>query len=328
MNAAEFYRGFLLNNGRLVVLAMDPNLQIVEAGQGCVQALGYPTEELVGRNLYEFLVAESRDATYQLTDVDHFANETITLRTADGRKTPLLASFFRDDKGVVLVGEVLDLDVKNRDALLEMHKKSFSLAKEIEELRQRNENLDMVNHWLREKAVTDPHTGLYKRNHLDRLLKAEWERAKRYMADLSFMLTGIDGLRAFREVQGDDAATRVMRGVSRVLDGRKRLFDILGHFDNETFFLILPHTNAKGAREFGERLLQMLHNREIRAGGYPFHIFLSIGTASYHNRNLPLKSHEELIHASVDFLGQAQLAGGNQVFSRQSPPTKLRVANP
>ena len=173
--------------------------------------------------------------------------------------------------------------------------------------------------------MTDPATGLYRRNHLDRLLRAEWERTKRHVNDLGFMLVSVDGLPALRELQGDDAADRVLRGVSRVLENRKRVFDILGHFDADSFFFVLPHTSLSGARELADRLLVMLRNREIRAGEYPFRIALSIGVACYHPRQYPVKSHEELIHLAMDARTQAQLAGGDQLISTQSPMANLRA---
>lgn len=325
MNAHEFFRGYLLRHARLLALALAPDLTITDASPACVKILGLPRDALVGKHLYELLVVDDVAASQHFWNEGHFYNETVTMRAAESGTVEIFASFVRDDSGSMFVGEPLDQDVRSRDVLLEVHKRSFSLAKNIEELDQRNKNLEMVNQWLREKSVTDPHTALYKRNHLDQLLRAEWNRAKRYLSDLSFMLVGIDGLRALREVQGPDAAARVVRGVARVLDGRKRLFDTLGHFDNETFFLILPHTAAQGAFGFGQRLVSILENREIRAAGYPFRIHLSVGTATYHYRQYPLKSHDELLHTTTDFLNQAQLGGGNQVFNRQSPLVGLRA---
>jgi diguanylate cyclase (GGDEF)-like protein len=328
MNANDFFRGYLLASARLIAVSLDRDLHVRAISPGCVQALGFPPDALVGRKIYELLIADDRDTHYNLEKVDNFTNEIINVRSQSGRKVPVYASFFREEDGALLVGEVLESGVRSQDALLEVHKKSFSLAKTVEELEQKIQNLDMVNQWLRDKAVTDPHTGLYKRNHLDKMLGAEWERAKRFMGDLSFMLVNVDGLRAFREVQGSEAGTRVIRGVARVLDGRRRLYDIFGNFDTETFFLILPHTEIQGALDFGSRLVKLLENREIRASGYPFSITLSAGVASYHHRRYPLKNHEELLHHAVDFLSEAQLAGGNQVVNRQSPMANLRAAIP
>ena len=214
---------------------------------------------------------------------------------------------------------------RDNEITLELHKKAFSLAKATEDLRRRNAYLELANRRMRESQVTEPSTGLYKRNHLDRLLRAEYERTRRHSDDLGFILTSIDGLRAFRELRGPEAAARVLRGVARVLDNRKRIFDILGHFDSDSFYLILPHTKIEGARELGDRLVEMLRNREIQAGDYPFRISLSIGIACYNNRRYPLKSHDELIHAAADALMRAQVAGGDKVQVAETTLGALRV---
>jgi diguanylate cyclase (GGDEF)-like protein len=319
-------RDYLFRNGRMLAMRMDPDLVIREVSPGCISALGYPEDELVGKSLYEFVIVDDEDAAARLWDSSSFENEVIRMRAAPNRAVSLYSSFYREDEGVLLFGEVIGTSVpRNQDVTIELHKRTFSLAKHVEELQRKNETLEMVNQRMRETSVTDTVTGLYKRNHLDRLLRAEWERAKRHNDDLTFLLVGVDGLGPFGDLQGAEAATHVVRGVARVLNVRKRLFDVLGHFDNETFYLILPNTSAGGGREFAERLVTMLENREIRVGDYPFRLFLSVGAAFYHSKQYPVKSPEELMHFAADGLLAAQAAGGNRATVAQKPIDNLRV---
>jgi len=317
---------YLFANTRLAVLRLDSELKVLEANQGCTRILGYPDEELVGRNLYELVVIDPEGTVEEMLEGERIEGELLKIRTAFEREATLYVFLFRDDEGALLIGEAMQAgNRQDSEITLELHKKAFSLAKTSEDLRRRNAYLELANRRMRESQVTDPITGLYKRNHLERLLRAEYERARRHHGDLSFMLVSVDGLRAFRELRGPEAATRVLRGVARVLDARKRVFDILGHFDADSFYLVLPHTSMEGARDLGERLLEMLRNREIQAGDYPFRIFLSIGIATYNNRRYPMRSHEELIHAAADSLMRAQVAGGDRVKLVEATPTNLRV---
>jgi len=322
----RFAWDYLVSNPRLVALRLDNELKVVEAGQGCVAALGFPPEELVGRGLYQILIMDPEGHTDRAVESGRFTGEMLAARDANDRRVDLIASFFRDRNGAVLVAESVQQAGRNvADITLELHKKAFTLAKSSEDLRRRNAYLELANRQIRDNQVTDPTTGLYRRNHLDRLLRAEWERTKRHGADLAFMLISVDGLPALRELQGTESADRVARGVARVLENRKRIFDILGHFDIDSFFLILPHTSLNGARELADRLLVMLRNREIRAGDYPFRISLSIGVSCYHPRHFPVKGHDELIHIAADARTQAQLGGGDQLSSIQTPVSNLRA---
>jgi diguanylate cyclase (GGDEF)-like protein len=312
----------------MLAMQLNSDLVIQDVSPGCVSAIGYPPEELIGRNLFEFVYTDRAEDAAAIWEGRSFEGEVVRMRSASNQTVSLLASFYREDEGVLLFGEVVPTGVvRGPDVTIELHKRTFSLAKTIEELQYRNDNLEMANQRMREQSVTDSTTGLYRRNHLDRLLKAEWERAKRRPDELSFLLVGVDGIKPFRELQGPAAAERVVRGVARVLEVRKRSFDILGHFDADTFFLILPSTSFHGAKDFAERLLTMLEGREIRTGGYPFKIYLSIGRSTVNGREFPVKTSDDLIHLANEALFAAQMGGGNRVMAVQTPlATPLRLA--
>ncbi|NLH49542.1 MAG: GGDEF domain-containing protein [Myxococcales bacterium] len=328
MNLDQLARNYLFQHSRLLALRLNNKLRIVEANPGTLNTLGVPPEELVGKSLYELVIADDDEMVDRVTAASQIEGEIVRMRSSNDREVSVLMSLYRAPDGVLVFGEAVgDSDPRRKDLTLELHKRSFSLAKTIEELRNRNENLETVNQWMREKSVVDPTTGLYKRNQLDRLLRTEWERAKRHLGELSFLLISIDGLQPFRELQGADAASLIFRGVARVLETRKRLFDVLGHFDDETLFLLLPHTPLDGARELADRLRRLLENREFRAGDYPFRILLSLGLAAYHHRFYPLRSHDELIHLAADAIAEARIDGGNQVRCTQVPVLTPPVPN-
>lgn len=320
MSIEGFAGEYLFNHGRLLVLLMDARLNILKASPGSTHSLGYPPDELIGKNLYELIMAGDSEATYRLDTAKSFEGESIRIRSAGGEAVTFYSSFYRDRDQLLLIGDNIGgRRLQDKEVAMELHKQTFHLSKTIEELQHRNENLMRSIQVMRSRSVTDLNTDLYKRQFLERLIKAEWERAKRFYGNLSVMLVRIDGLQAFRELQGDEATAAVVRGVARVLDSRKRQFDILGHYDNDTFFMILPHTSSDGAMGFAGRLVQLLEKRQVNAGDYPFRIFLSIGVSTYNHRNYPLRGYEELLHQASDALAQAQISGGNQARFNQTP---------
>lgn len=319
-------KDYLFANSRVIALQLDANLKILQANTGCTAILGYPIEELIGRRIYELLVVDPDVSLEAMFGAPHFEGEIIKFRAAFDHEITIFASFFRSDNAALFVGELVQNGVRQHtDITLELHKKTFVLAKSGEELQRRNAYLELANQRIRESLVTDPTTNLYKRNHLDRLLRAEWERTKRHNSNLCFFLISVDGLKALRELRGVEAATVITRGVARVLENRKRIFDVLGHFDADSFFLLLPHTPIDGARELAGRLSTLLENREIRVGDYPFHIFLSIGISVYNRHLYPAKGHEDLVHMAMEALLRAQLSGGNQVQVYEPQLASLRV---
>lgn len=325
----EFALRHLLDNSRLVTLVFDEKMNVIEAGQGCTAILGYPAEELIGRSIYEIIVVETDSDIRELIEETGFVNEMIRVRTAFDSDLSLFSSYQRvgDGKRAFLVGQAIQPgSVKHNEITMELHKQAFSLAKSGEELRRRNAYLELANQRIRDSKVTDANTGLFKRNYLERLLRTEWERARRHQDDISFMLVGVDGLRALHELQGAEAVARILRGVGRVLENRKRIFDGLGHFDADGFYMILPHTSLQGARQLADRLIAMLRNREVRIGDYPFHIFLSIGVSWYNIHQSPMKSFDELIHHAADALIRAQMAGGNRIQATEPRSSTLHVA--
>jgi diguanylate cyclase (GGDEF)-like protein len=93
---------------------------------------------------------------------------------------------------------------------------------------------------------------------LDRRIREEFERARRYSLSFSLILLGVDELNGVRERLGPDAADRLKRDVADVLRRELRLPDFVVGYGASEFAIVLPETGPAGARQSVLRVRERL----------------------------------------------------------------------
>jgi len=84
---------------------------------------------------------------------------------------------------------------------------------------------------------------------LDRRMREELERARRYSLSFSLVLLGIEELRSVEEQGGPEAADQLRREVVDALRRELRLPDFVVTHGESEFAIILPETDQTGARQ-------------------------------------------------------------------------------
>ena len=107
-------------------------------------------------------------------------------------------------------------------------------------------------------GVTDVLTGCASLDALDRRLRDEFERARRYALRFAVVVIDIDRLRDINERLGQPAGDRVLAEVGAMMQREIRAPDFVARYGGDEFALILPETDALGGRHFVERLRQMM----------------------------------------------------------------------
>ena len=107
-------------------------------------------------------------------------------------------------------------------------------------------------------GVTDVLTGCASLDALDRRLRDEFERARRYSLRFALVVIDVDRLRDINERLGQEAGDRVLAEMGAMMQREIRAPDFVARYGGDEFALVLPETDAQGGRHFVERLRQVL----------------------------------------------------------------------
>ena len=155
--------------------------------------------------------------------------------------TPAGVFFLRTRQG--------DPDLTSRDiALAETIAKAAAKVLENEERRTA-----MFRRQLNAGAL-DVLTGCASLDGLDRRLRDEYERARRYRLRFCFAVLDVDQFRTLNERLGTQAGDRILADLGQLLQRELRSPDFVARYGGDEFALVLPETDARGARNFVQRL--------------------------------------------------------------------------
>jgi len=140
-------------------------------------------------------------------------------------------------------------------------------------LAERNDALATLSRQLRAQSVTDALTGLPNRRAFDERLSLEMAGARRYARPLAMVMLDLDRFKEVNDRLGHAAGDQVLRAVAAVLDRERRASDLVARHGGEEFAAILPHTGARAAVVWAERV-----RRAIAASGAP--VTASLGVSA------------------------------------------------
>lgn len=167
------------------------------------------------------------------------------------------------------------------------------------------------------QALVDGLTGLANRRECDASVVRELARASRHELQLALVVVDLDDFKNVNDVHGHPAGDAVLREVAAVLRETVRDSDLAGRWGGEEFVLILPRTDAAGAKQLAERVRAALEERTILSpDGVPLRVTASFGVAVFPDA----AGRTELVHAADAALYEAKRAGKNRVAT--APPVR------
>ena len=111
---------------------------------------------------------------------------------------------------------------------------------------------------LRSDARKDPLTGLANRRSWDERLEEEIERTRRAGTALSVAMIDLDNFKAVNDRQGHDAGDLLLQELSAAWQGVVRGGgDFLARLGGDEFGLLVPGSDASGARRLANRLVEV-----------------------------------------------------------------------
>ncbi|MBN2086515.1 MAG: GGDEF domain-containing protein [Anaerolineales bacterium] len=128
-----------------------------------------------------------------------------------------------------------------------------------------------------ELTLTDALTGIHNRRYFEIILQKEAERSQRYDRHLAIIMADIDHFKTYNDTFGHPAGDEALRRVAEgILASARRGLDLATRYGGEEFAIILPETDADGARVVAEAIREKIDSDT----GFLRRLTISLGVAS------------------------------------------------
>jgi diguanylate cyclase (GGDEF)-like protein/PAS domain S-box-containing protein len=230
-------------------------MNVLSANPAFERLLGYPLEEVIGKNLDEMI------APSQFWDQ---ANQ-YTQHVLCGEKVNCSVVRKRKD------GNLIDLDLFGVPVILDGKQIGvLGIYNDISERKRNEERLQYL-------ATHDSLTGLPNRSLFQDRLQNALERAQRNHKSLGILFMDLDGFKQVNDAYGHEIGDMVLRIVSQRLSSLLRASDTVARLGGDEFAFILDHTMKRSdALMIAERILEVL-KAPIRVKDQNVSISASIG---------------------------------------------------
>jgi diguanylate cyclase (GGDEF)-like protein len=164
-------------------------------------------------------------------------------------------------------------------------------------------------------AFKDELTGQYNYRFWIKRVREEVDRAARYKHVFAIVTVGLDRFSRFNETYGFAMGDRLLRDMGHWFKRSLRSCDLVARLGGDQYGLMLPETNAEGARVVAENILKGVEAfefaadpglKEIQSG-----LTVSIGIVEYPAHGLMI---EQLTERATQTLHDAKKKGGNSLI--------------
>lgn len=181
-------------------------------------------------------------------------------------------------------------------------------------LQESQRQLKEMNLKLLHLSTHDSLTNIPNRYHFDQAFSDEWSRTRRDNIPLSMIMIDIDFFKKYNDGLGHQAGDQCLAKVAGTLSNNlHRPADMIARYGGEEFVVLLPGTDAKGAKKIAARIHSEVTGLEIAhpdSSVSPF-VTISLGVAT----TIPDKMQrpDTLLHEADQALYYAKNNGRNQI---------------
>lgn len=127
-----------------------------------------------------------------------------------------------------------------------------------------------------DQAIHDPLTGVYNRNHFNRLVELEESRARNDGTTIGFIMVDVDSFKAINDTRGHQVGDTVLREVAAVLQRAVRRTDAVIRYGGDEFLIILSRVDSM--TEMVESRIRTMLANEVFPG---FTVTVSMGSSQW-----------------------------------------------
>jgi diguanylate cyclase (GGDEF)-like protein len=161
---------------------------------------------------------------------------------------------------------------------------------------------------LREKARTDPKTGLLNAAGWSTAVDAELTRAARADLTSGLLVIDLDHFKAFNDSYGHLAGDSILRTVADTISAEVRAYDIVGRFGGEEFVVLLPATSETETVHVAERIRARIASLPLPTPDDQLTVSIGVAVFPHHSKTL-----EELLHVADMAMYSAKASGRDRV---------------
>lgn len=194
--------------------------------------------------------------------------------------------------------------------LAQLERRNHSLEQQVAErtaeLVRLNEALQQKAEENRQLAETDALTGAASRYRLERVIKLECERSRRFKYAFSVIAMDVDDFKQINDNHGHSAGDQTLVKIVALVRTHIREIDLIARWGGDEFMVVLPNTGLADGRLVADKLRELIARSRVCE---QLDITLSFGLAEYQ----PDEPMSQLMVRVDRALYQAKLAGKNQI---------------
>ncbi len=268
-----------------------------------------------------YAVDEAQSATFESADTLLSLIKTIRLTSAG-----LTQGIERFDGDLKTIFEDQDRDYPQgvRDLIEELAASRATLQKSLQqshrELEDTRQRLDQVTSELklsRSQARIDPLTGAINRRGMDEIVEREMSRARRLHTALSVAILDIDHFKRINDDHGHETGDQALIQLVAAIKSGLRDGDVVCRFGGEEFAIILPNSSVNRGLFVLDRLRATVEATPVRIADCLLSLRFSAGVAELSAGD----DQDAFIRRADMALLAAKRAGRNRVYVGQAAET-------
>jgi diguanylate cyclase len=171
--------------------------------------------------------------------------------------------------------EQVTLNVIN-DLQNDVNKLNSILKKQVDQMKVHYDQTASLIKNVEQDTIFDNQYGVYNKRYLLSKLEQEISLVKEFKHHSSLVMIELSRSLA-REIGNDKAVTLMIRTIARLLMKTSRRSDIVAHYGNGVFALILKHTDLKSAQKAAERLIELVASSNFFLAEREINLKIAVG---------------------------------------------------
>ena len=291
----------LVDKSRGLICTHDLTGKLISVNEAAAELLGVTTEEIVGRNLVDFLTPGSeREFQAYLKKIAEWGVHRGLMRVVNSQDEELVWSYSNK-----LVSE------QGQAPYVLGHAHDVTFQMEVErELRETQEKLNISLENEKNLSRIDFLTKIPNRLAFHEATELEIQRARRYKRPITTVYIDIDNFKNVNDTLGHEIGDQLLRKVAETLRTKTRECNVVARFGGDEFGILLAETAHEGGLAASRNLRKALIGLVAE---HQWPVSFSIGVATFLDAE---QSVEEMIAAADELMYEVKKAGKDSIASR------------